>query len=267
VSMHPTPRPSTSSRVKIGHDDPTLTGHAGLLLTGELVRRPEVVETIEEAVNRARPFKQRRRGLNAGELMVSLAETVMVGSDHLVHLEQLRGDLAGAELRAVAAAPAPTTAGQLLKRFTLGQSRAVVAAMAELGNRFDRQHELAVSAPVTLDMDGTLSEVYGRLKEVASFNREGRRGFHSVFVTWDERRRVPSSPPTCSRARPRRSRERPACSGERSRRCPKATVQSRCGSTPACTRSSCWRPAGASRSSSASRWRGPRRCGRGCTPG
>jgi hypothetical protein len=190
VSGHPTARRSTSTRIKIGHDDPTLTGHAGLLLTSELVRRFEVVATIEEAVNRVRPFKQRQRGLSAGELMVSLAETIMVGGDHLVHLDQLRGDLAGAELRAVAAAPAPTTAGQLLKRFRLGQSRAVVAAMAELGNRFDRQMGLSVKAPVTLDMDGTLSEVYGRHKELANFNREGRRGFLSVFVTWDERRRI-----------------------------------------------------------------------------
>ena len=135
---HPTPRHTTSSLVKIGNDDPTLTGHVGPLLTGELVRRLEVVRTIEEAVNRVRPFKQRQRGLNAGELMVSLAETVMVGGDHLVHLDQLRGDLAGAELRAVSAPPAPTTAGQLLKRFQAGQCQAVVAAMAELGNRFDR---------------------------------------------------------------------------------------------------------------------------------
>jgi hypothetical protein len=82
-----------------------------------LERRQSYVETIEEAVNRVRPFKQRRRGLNAGELMVSLAETVMAGGDHLVNLDQLRGDLAAAELRAVAAAPAPTTAGQALKRF------------------------------------------------------------------------------------------------------------------------------------------------------
>ncbi len=44
MSTHPTPRRSTGTRVKIGHDDPTLTGHAGLLLTGELVRRLEVVE-------------------------------------------------------------------------------------------------------------------------------------------------------------------------------------------------------------------------------
>lgn len=190
MSTHPTPRRSTGTRIKIGNDDPTLTGHAGLLLTGELVRRLEVVETIEQAVNQARRFKQRKRGLTAGELMVSLAETIMVGGDHLVHLDALRSDLAGAELRAVAATPAPTTAGQLLKRFTLGQCRAVVSAMAELGNRFDRQHELPVGAPVTLDMDGTLSEVYGRLKEMASFNHEGRRGFLSMLVTWDERRRI-----------------------------------------------------------------------------
>jgi hypothetical protein len=39
VSRHPTLRRSIGTRIKIGHDDPTLTGHAGLLLTGELIRR------------------------------------------------------------------------------------------------------------------------------------------------------------------------------------------------------------------------------------
>jgi len=48
-------------------------GHAGLLLTRALVRGLEVAETIEEAVNRVRPFKEGQRGLSARELMVSLA--------------------------------------------------------------------------------------------------------------------------------------------------------------------------------------------------
>ena len=61
---HLTPRRTTSSLVKIGNDDPTLTGHAGLLLTGELTRRLHVIETIDEAVNRVRRFKQRQRGLS-----------------------------------------------------------------------------------------------------------------------------------------------------------------------------------------------------------
>lgn len=38
MSTHPTPRRSTGTRVKIGDDDPTLTGHAGLLLTGDLLK-------------------------------------------------------------------------------------------------------------------------------------------------------------------------------------------------------------------------------------
>ena len=51
----------------------TWLGHAGLLLTRALVRGLEVAETIEEAVNRVRPFKEGQRGLSARELMVSLA--------------------------------------------------------------------------------------------------------------------------------------------------------------------------------------------------
>jgi hypothetical protein len=196
--------------------------------------------------------------------MVSLAETIMVGGDHLVHLDQLRGDVAGAELRAVATAPAPTTAGQLLKRFRLGQSRAVVAAMAELGYRFDRQIELrSVSAPVTLDMDGTLSEICGRHKELASFNHEGRRGFLSLFVTWDERRRILVADLLKGSAS-----EKPGATGLLRRALqalPAGHGQVPCGSTPASTRSSCWRHAGATGWSSASRWRGLKQCGPGCT--
>ena len=128
----------------------------------------------------------------------------------------------------------------------------MVAATAELGNRFDRQLGQPMSAPVTLDMDGTLSEVYGRQKELASFNHEGRRGFLSVFVTWDERRRILVADLLKGSAS-----EKPGAAGllpcGRSGRCRKTTVRSRFESTPASTRSSCWRPAGAARSSSASR--------------
>jgi hypothetical protein len=45
---------SRGAEVKIESDDPTLTRHAGLLLTGELTRRLQVIETIDEAINRVR---------------------------------------------------------------------------------------------------------------------------------------------------------------------------------------------------------------------
>jgi hypothetical protein len=61
-------------------DDPSLTGHAGLLLSGELVSRTELVSRLDRAIDAVRPFKRRRRGCSAGELLVALAEMLAVAA-------------------------------------------------------------------------------------------------------------------------------------------------------------------------------------------
>lgn len=85
--MHRNPRPSN---VEARADDPALTGHAGLLLTGELAARTDLVARLDRAVDAVRPFKQRRRGRSGGELLVALAEAMTAGGDHLVHLDSPR---------------------------------------------------------------------------------------------------------------------------------------------------------------------------------
>jgi hypothetical protein len=86
------PRPSN---VDIRADDTSLTGHAGLLLTGELVSRTDLVARLDRDIDAVRLFKRRRRGCSGGELLVVLAEMQAVGGDHLAHLEELREDGAG----------------------------------------------------------------------------------------------------------------------------------------------------------------------------
>jgi hypothetical protein len=142
--VNATPRRST---VYEAPDDPSVTPHAGLLLVGELVHRTRLIERLDAAIDGARPFKQRRRGLSGGQLLVSLAESMLAGGDHLVHLEVLRQDQAGEQLPAVAKTPAPTTAGQLLNRLDPRQRQAAVAALAEAGNQFDRHLGLPVQHP------------------------------------------------------------------------------------------------------------------------
>jgi len=137
-----------------------------------------------------RPFKQRRRGASAGELLISLSEAMLVGGDHLAHLEVLRQDTTGAALRAVPAPPPPSTASQLLRRLTPLQSKAAIATLAAVGNEVDAHLGLDPRAPVTLDLDATPTEVYGRQKEDAAFNYEGRRCLGSQLATWAERRRI-----------------------------------------------------------------------------
>ncbi len=185
--MNRSPRPSN---VEIRADDPALTGHAGLLLTGELAARTDLVARLDRAIDAVRPFKQRQRGSSAGQLLVSLAEMMAAGGDHLVHLDELREDQAGAELRAVGEVVAPTTAGQLMRRLNARQCQAAVAELAKVGEEVDRQLGLTTTGPVTLDLDSFDSEVYGRRKQGAAFNHRGQRSYDSQLATWAERRRL-----------------------------------------------------------------------------
>ncbi len=67
------------SNVEIRVDDPAQTGHAGLLLTGELAGRSGLVARLDRAIDAIRPFNVRRRGRISGELLVALAELMVVG--------------------------------------------------------------------------------------------------------------------------------------------------------------------------------------------
>lgn len=101
--------------LRIVADDTTLTPYGGAAVVGELCRRLGLVEGLDRAirgVTRARAFKQRRRGASAGELLVAMAESMLVGGDAFNDLVDLRADEAGAELRAVPEVPAASTAAQ-----------------------------------------------------------------------------------------------------------------------------------------------------------
>jgi Transposase DDE domain group 1 len=211
--VHRSPRPSN---VEIRADDRTLTGHAGLLLTGELAARTDLVARLDRVIDGIRPFKRRRRGRTGGELLVSLAEMMAVGGDHLVHLDELREDEAGGELHAVGEVVAPTTAGQLMRRLNARQCQAAVAELAKIAEEVDGELGLTASGPVTLDLDSSDTEVYGRLKRGAAFNHRGQRSYDSQVASVARPCRYGRSwPPWPDRGRPPRqvggpSRERHA---------------------------------------------------------
>ena len=73
-------------RITVRADERSLTPYAGLAVSGELARRVGLAELIDAELaveRRARPVKVRRRGLSAGELVVSLAECQLVGGSFL----------------------------------------------------------------------------------------------------------------------------------------------------------------------------------------
>jgi hypothetical protein len=152
-------------RITVRADDTSLTPYAGLAVSGELARRVGLTGLIDAELaveRRARPVKIRRRGLSPGELVVSLAECQLVGGSFFDHVEDVRGDLAGARMRAVAGTPSAPAALQNAKRFRRCHVQRIERAMARAGERLDRALGRDVAEAVTIDLDATQVTVYGQ---------------------------------------------------------------------------------------------------------
>jgi hypothetical protein len=172
--------------VRTGAPDPTLTPNAGLAAITELVERLGVVESLDAAVG---PIKQRNRGFGAGPLLVGLAAAQLAGEDFLVGLDRQRADVAGQQI-----APVPgvssTTASGLARRFTAEQWRAVERGLAQGQERMlalvPAPRRARLTSTVTIDIDTTDVEVYGRNKRGVAYNYAGQRCGRAHVATWAE---------------------------------------------------------------------------------
>ena len=182
-------------RLQIRADDPALTPYAGLAIVGELVRGTRLVELVnaELGVVAGVAVKTRRRGLSAGELVVSLAECQIAGADCFDDIENVRADTASAGLRAVAGTPSAPAARQLARRYRPEHIRAIERAQARVGERVDRRLGRDPGEPVDLDLDATETEVYGSKKQGAARSHTGALAYNSYVVTWAQRGRALTS--------------------------------------------------------------------------
>src|SRR6266567_3315019 len=141
-----------------------------------LCDRLGVIGAIDAAVG---PVKQRDRGFGAGELLTGIAAAQLAGEDFLVGLDRLRADAAG-QLLAPVPGLSSTTAAGLARRLTPGQWQAVETGLAAVTGRMlallpaERAAALA-GGPVTIDLDTTDVEVYGRKKRGVAYNHQGQR--------------------------------------------------------------------------------------------
>jgi len=172
---------------RIGAPDPALTPNAGLAVITELCGRLGVIGALDAAVG---PIKQRERGFGAGELLTGIAAAQLAGEDFLTGLDRQRADAAGQQVTPVPGLAATTAAG-LARRVTPAQWRAVETGLAAVTGRMlgmlpaERAAALA-GGPVTIDLDTTDVEVYGRKKRGVAYNHQGQRVGRPHVATWAE---------------------------------------------------------------------------------
>ena len=180
-------RAGKHQQARIGTPDRSLTANAGLAAVTEWCDRLRVIEALDAAVGLV---KQRDRGFGAGELLTGIAAAQLAGEDFLTGLDRQRTDAACQQITPVPGL-ASTTAAGLARRLTPGQWRAVETGLAVVTGRTlsllpaERVTALA-DGPVTIDLDTTDVEVYGRKKRGVACNHQGQRVGRPHVAAWAE---------------------------------------------------------------------------------
>jgi hypothetical protein len=173
-------------QVRIGAPDRSLTAVSGMAAVSELCDRLGVIEALDSAVG---SIKVRARGHSAGALLVGLAAAQLAGQDHLVGLDRLGADVAGQALVPVAGLGSTTAAG-LARRISTEQWAAIETGMATVTTRMlarlTPERRDALLSSVTIDLDTTDVEVYGRKKRGVAYNYQGQRCGRPHVASWAE---------------------------------------------------------------------------------
>jgi hypothetical protein len=156
-----------------------LTSHAGVVLLHDFAQRLGVEGVLEEELR----VKTRERGYGEGQAIGSLVYNLVLGGEHLSDLDVLRGDAGMQELVGAESVLAPTTAGEFLRKFDIGDVQDLQRVHLRLQQRLRPQQ---TSPTCTLDLDSSIYEQASPHKEGSSKAYNGEIGYHPLFAFWAE---------------------------------------------------------------------------------
>ena len=156
-----------------------LTSHAGVVLLHDFAQRLGVAQVLDEELG----VKTRERGYSEGEAIGSLVYNTVLGGTYLKDLEVLRGDAGTQELLGVDTVLAPTTAGEFLRKFDIGDVCDLQRVNLRLQQRVRPQQ---TATTCTLDLDSSIDEQASTHKEGASKAYNGEIGYHPLLAFWAE---------------------------------------------------------------------------------
>jgi hypothetical protein len=158
-----------------------ITSFSGLKLIADLSHKLGIISGLGKLT-----VKRRRRGIPTPDFIMSFVNNFLVGGSSLTDLEALRSEKATRSNLYDLAVPAPTTAGEFLRKFTVGHIKQVERVMQ---HALLRCAELVGGAqPITLDLDSSIIEIFGYLKEGARYGYTGVKGLHPLLCFWAETR-------------------------------------------------------------------------------
>ena len=169
--------PERPDRIHVAFDDPRLVANAGLLLPITLAHHLGLGELVDRHVD----LGEAAGRANAGDKMLTLVASALAGGDCIDDADVLR---AGGTARVLGCTvKAPSTLGTFLRSFRWGHVRQLDRVSRELLARAWAAGGGPGDGPLTLDLDSTICETYGLMKEGARrHNYTGQRGYHPLLA-------------------------------------------------------------------------------------
>jgi hypothetical protein len=156
-----------------------LTSHAGTVLRQDFAQRLGVAKIRDEELQ----VKPRARGYAESEAISGRLYNMILGGEPLSDLEVLRGDPGTQELLGAAGLLAPTTAGEFLRKFDIGD----VHDLPRVHRRLQaRVRPLQSSTTCTIDLDSSIYEQASTHKEGSTKAYKGEVGYHPWLAFWTE---------------------------------------------------------------------------------
>ena len=164
-------------RIHVAFDDHRLVANAGLILPATLGRHLGLPQLVQERLD----LGDAPGRANTGDKVMTLVASALAGGDCIDDADALRtGGTAGA-LGCVV--KAPSTLGTFLRSFRWGHVRQLDRVSRELLARAWSAGAGPGDAPFTIDLDSTICETYGLVKEGArQHSYTGQRGYHPLLA-------------------------------------------------------------------------------------
>lgn len=156
-----------------------LTAHAGAALLRDFFERMKLPQLIDSHLS----LKQRERGYPESQNLLALCWNLILGGDSLRDLQVLRGDAGLCELLGVDSVLAPTTAGELLRQFTIAEIGALETILREAAQQV---RPLQRSQTLTMDLDSSIYVQCSTRKEGSHKAYNGEIGYQPLFCFWAE---------------------------------------------------------------------------------
>ena len=156
-----------------------LTSHAGTVLLHDFAQRLGVEGLLDAELR----IKTRERGYSEGQAIGGLVYNLILGGEHLSDLDVLRGDPGTQELLDAETILAPTTAGEFLRKFDIGDVQDLQRVHLRLQHRV-RPYQQATTC--TIDLDSSIYEQVSTHKEGSAKAYNGETGYHPLFAFWAE---------------------------------------------------------------------------------